>query len=370
MKSIDLIYQTMLAELGQRSLDAAWTADFPSEGRFTPVNVKGRKYWYFDVPDGHGGTKRRYVGPADDPDIAQRVAEHKRDKDDLRARRRMVNTLTREGGMIAPDAISGDIVEALADGGLFRLRGVLIGTVAFQCYSGLLGVRLPMAAILTGDADIAQDYAISREVEDSLPPIVELLQSVDASFRPVPHRSGAASSSAFQNADGYRVEFLTSNRGSDDYIDQPARMPALGGASADPLRFLDFLIRDPVRTMLLHRSGVSVVVPDPCRYAIHKLIVASRRHTDGQGPVKREKDVRQAALLFRAVQQTRRSSDLALVYNEAWERGPAWQEGIRKGAGMLPVQDAEQFKTVLIDGAKKNREEIELPFADWASGQM
>src|SRR5689334_22218943 len=27
MKSIDLMYQTMLAELGQRSLDAAWTAD-------------------------------------------------------------------------------------------------------------------------------------------------------------------------------------------------------------------------------------------------------------------------------------------------------------------------------------------------------
>ncbi|MBB3166395.1 hypothetical protein FHS25_006912, partial [Rhizobium laguerreae] len=58
MKSIDLMYQTMLAELGQRSLDAAWTADFPPEGRFTPANIKGRKYWYFDIPDGHGGTKR------------------------------------------------------------------------------------------------------------------------------------------------------------------------------------------------------------------------------------------------------------------------------------------------------------------------
>lgn len=269
MKSIGLMYQTMLAELGQRSLDAAWTADFPPEGRFTPANIKGRKYWYFDIPDGHGGTKRRYVGSADDPDIARRVADHKRDKDDLRARRRLVNTLTREGGMIAPDAMSGDIVEVLADGGLFRLRGVLIGTVAFQCHSGLLSVRLPMAAILTGDADIAQDYAISREVEDSLPPIVELLQSVDASFQPVPHRSGSAASSAFQNADGYRVEFLTSNRGSDDYIDQPAKMPALGSASADPLRFLDFLIREPVRAMLLHRSGVPVVVPDPSWYAVH-----------------------------------------------------------------------------------------------------
>jgi hypothetical protein len=274
----------------------------------------------------------------------------------------MVNTLTREGGMVASDAMSGDIVEALADGGLFRLRGVLIGTLAFQCYSGLLGVRLPMAAILTGDADIAQDYAISREVEDSLPPIVELLQSVDASFRPVLHRSGSAASSAFQNADGYRVEFLTSNRGSDDYIDQPAKMPALGGASADPLRFLDFLIRDPLRAMLLHRSGVPVVVPDPSRYAIHKLIVASRRHTDRQGPAKRDKDVRQAALLFEALQQTRRSADLALVYNEAWGRGPAWQEGIRTGAGMLLAQEAEWFKTVLIEGAKKNREDIELPF--------
>nr|WP_316655527.1 GSU2403 family nucleotidyltransferase fold protein [uncultured Gellertiella sp.] len=364
MKSIDLMYQTMLAELGQRSLDAAWTADFPPEGRFTPASIKGRRYWYFDVPDGHGGTKRRYVGPADDPDIAQRVAHHQRDKDDLRARRRLVNTLTREGGMVAPDALQGDIVEALADGGLFRLRGVLIGTVAFQCYSGLLGIRLPMAAILTGDADIAQDFAISREVEDSLPPIVELLQNVDPSFRPVPHRSGSAASSAFQNADGYRVEFLTSNRGSDDYVDQPAHMPALGGASADPMRFLDFLIKEPVRTMLLHRSGVPVVVPDPPRYAVHKLIVASRRHTDGQGAVKREKDVRQAALLFEALEQTRRSADLALVYNEAWERGRAWQEGIRAGAGMLPPQAAERLKAILVDGAKKNREDIELPFAE------
>ncbi|MGC4409976.1 hypothetical protein D4A92_22555 (plasmid) [Rhizobium rosettiformans] len=362
MKSIDLMYQTMLAELDQRSFDAAWTADFPSTGRFTPANIKGRKYWYFDIPDGHGGTKRRYVGPADDPVLSQRVADHKRDKDDLRARRRLVNTLTREGGMIAPDAMSGDIVGALAEAGLFRLRGVLIGTVAFQCYSGLLGIRLPMAAILTGDADIAQDYAISREVEDSLPPLVELLQDVDPSFRPVSHRSGSAASTAFQNAGGYRVEFLTSNRGSDDDIDQPARIPALGGASADPLRFLDFLIRDPVRTMLLHRSGIPVVVPDPSRYAVHKLIVASRRHTNEQGLMKRNKDIRQAGLLFDALLQTRRSADLALVYMQAWERGSASQDAIRTGAGMLPAQDAERLKSILIEGAKRIRETVELPF--------
>ncbi len=364
MKCVDLMFQTMLAELGQRSLDAAWTADFPSDGRFTPVTVKRKRYWYFDLPDGQGGRTRRYVGPADDADIAKRVETFKVEKDDLRARRRMVSSLTREGGLIAPDKMSGDIVEALAAGGLFRLRGVMIGTVAFQTYGGILGVRLPMAALLTGDVDIAQDYAISAEVKDSLPPFVELLQGVDPTFRPVPHRPGAGASSAFVADGGYRVEFLTTNRGSDDDLDQPAKMPALGGASADPLRLLDYLIRDPIRTILLHKSGVSVTVPDPSRYAVHKLIVASRRHKDGQSAVKRDKDIRQAALLFEALQQTRRASDLAFAYNEAWERGPAWQEGIRAGAAMLPLEDTRRLAEVLVEGAKQNREVLELPFGE------
>ncbi|MGV1760956.1 nucleotidyltransferase family protein [Rhizobium sp. A22-96] len=363
MKSIDLMYQTMLAELAQRSMDAAWTADFPPEGRFITSEVKGKRYWYFDHSDGSGGKTRRYVGPAADPEITQRVNDFKHDKDDLRARRRMVSSLTREGGMIAPDAISGDIVAALAAGGLFRLRGVLIGTVAFQTYSGILGVRLPMAALLTGDADLAQDYAISHEMEDSLPPIVELLQAVDPTFRPVPHRSGSAASSAFQTASGYRVEFLTSNRGSDDHIDQPSRMPALGGANADPLRFLDFLIRDPMRTVLLHKSGVPVTVPTPERYAVHKLIVASRRRIDGQGVLKRDKDIRQAALLVEALTQTRRQSDLALAYTEAWDRGPAWQDGIRAGVALFSEAEKQDLRDALRIGGQQIGEAISMPFS-------
>lgn len=354
MKKIDFVYQTMLAELGQRSMDAAWTAAFPAEGRFQRVTVKEKVYWYFDIPDGSGGKSRRYVGPADDPEIARRVESHQQQKDDLIARRRIVNTLTREGGMVAPDTMSGNIVEALAAGGLFRLRGVLIGTVAFQTYAGLLGVRLPSAAVLTGDADIAQDYAISQEVEDTLPPILDLLQAVDLTFRAVPHRSGSTASSAFQNSTGYRVEFLTSNRGSDDFIDQPSKMPALGGASADPLRFLDFLIREPMRTVLLHKSGVPVTVPDPARYAVHKMIVATRRRTDGMSAIKRDKDIRQAEILFEALHETRRASDFALAYDEAWQRGPAWQEALLQAQrSMLSKSGANAFGHILKTGSQE-----------------
>ncbi len=96
MKQIDLMYQTMLAELTQRAFDAAWTADVPPEGRFTPVTVKGRSYWYFDLSDGSGGRTRRYVGPADNPEISERVERFRTEKDDLRARRRMVSSLTRD----------------------------------------------------------------------------------------------------------------------------------------------------------------------------------------------------------------------------------------------------------------------------------
>jgi hypothetical protein len=97
---------------------------------------------------------------------------------------------------------------------------------------------------------------------------------------------------AFQNAKGYRVEFLTGNRGSDECTGKPSPMPALGGASAENLRFLDYLIYDPVRTVLLFREGVSVLVPAPERYAVHKLIVSSRRLTDTLGRVKADKGYR------------------------------------------------------------------------------
>jgi hypothetical protein len=336
MREIDIAYRTMFSELAQRSLDAQFEADYPIEGRFVTVPVKGKDYWYFDFPTPEGD-KRRYVGPQADPEITARVGRFRGIKEHAKDRRRLVSTLLRSGGMAGPDRFAGDVVETLADGGLFRLRAVLIGTVAFGCYAGILGVRLPNTAMQTGDADFAQDFAISAEVGDSLPPVLDLLQTIDTTFRAVPHQADRARVTAFANASGYRVEFLTGNRGSDDFTGKPSPMPALGGASAENLRFLDFLIRDPIRTVLLHRSGVSVLVPSPERYAVHKLIVASRRRTnDITGRGKQDKDLQQAALLCEALHQTRRSDDLADAYTEAWERGPGWQEAITAGLSMMP----------------------------------
>ena len=143
------------------------------------------------------------------------------------------------------------------------------------------------------------------------------------------------------------MEFLTPNRGSDDYADYATRMPSLGGASAQPLRFLDFLIREPIRTVLLHRSGVPVIVPSPERYAIHKLIVASRRQNNANGVAKREKDVHQASLLVEALETTRRQDDLAIAFSEAWGRGQHWREAIQKGLGLLSPRQRDAVENTI-----------------------
>lgn len=357
MKTIDLVYRTMFAELVQRSLDASFETDFPLSGNFVSVPVKGRDYWYFEQTQPEKA--RKYVGPAEDADIAKRVAAFRQIKDDLRARRKLVSTLTREAGLAAPDRFTGDLVEALGTAGLFRLRGVLIGTVAFQTYAGYLGVKLPGAALQTGDADFAQHYSVSATVEDSLPPIIEILKGVDPTFRAIPHRSDPARVTQFENALRYKVDFLTPNRGSDDYADHASPMPALGGASAQPLRFLDFLIHEPIRTVMLHRSGVPVLVPSPERYAVHKLIVASRRQPDPSGAAKREKDVYQASLLIEALKATRRADDLAEVFAEAWRRGAQWRAAIGKGLALLPDKRRRAAEETLVEALDLSGETLD-----------
>jgi hypothetical protein len=352
MKEIDLAFRTLFVELSQRSLDASFQSDFPIDGRFVTVPVKGRNYWYFDRRDGEK-TVRKYVGPHGDPDLDRRVAAFQEIKDDLKARRKLVATLTRDAGFPAPERVTGDVVEALAAAGFFRLRGVLVGTVAFQCYSGLLGVRLPASSMQTGDADFAQFHSVSAAVGDSLPPLLDLLRGVDATFREIPHQSDGRRSTAFQNASRYRVEFLTPNRGSAENDGRPADMPALGGASAEPLRFLDFLIHEPRRSVMLHRSGVVVTVPAPERYAVHKLIVAVRRRADDLSAMKRDKDVRQADLLVEALGMARHQADLATVYAEAWRRGAGWREALAAGMGYLTRPRAELARDILAEGLKQ-----------------
>lgn len=341
MPMIDHTYQTLYSELAQRALDASFSSDFPVEGRFISMESRRRRYWYFDLPEEGGGKKRRYVGPVEDGEITRRVEAFKDLKADNRARRKIVSTLTREAYLPRPENAVGRVVQALAESGFFRLRGVLVGTVAFQCYSALLGVRLPNAAMQTADADLAQFHSISAAVGDTLPPVLDTLRDVDSTFREIPDGTDGRQTTRYVSRSGLRVEFLTPNRGSAEHGERPAAMPALGGASAQPLRFLDFLIHRPVRAVMLHGAGIPVLVPAAERYAVHKLIVASRRRTDDDGTAKNRKDRMQAAALIEAMVEQGQADLLADAYVEAWNRGPAWRSAIAESLRALENETVE-----------------------------
>jgi hypothetical protein len=348
---LDIAYQTLYSELVQRSLDGSLTSEFSSNGRFVAVEVKEKKYWYFDTPKPDGtGQNRRYVGPTDDPDITKRVEAFKDLKADLKGRRRLVSTLTREAYLPRPPLMTGQVVEGLAKAGFFRLRGVLVGTVAYQCYSAILGRRLGAAAMQTGDVDFAQFHEISVAVGDSIPPILDVLRRIDPTFREIPSQMDGRVSTRFVSRDNFKVEFLTPNRGSDDQEGKPVKMPALGGAAAFPLRFLDYPIHQPIQAVMLHGTGVPVLIPSPERYAVHKLIVASRRKADRDVTAKSAKDRLQARSIFDAMIANRQNADLASAFMEAWDRGDHWSAEIRKSIATYDDEFQTSLRTELAKG--------------------
>jgi hypothetical protein len=340
LKQLSLAHQTMFADLIQKCLDAEFDEAFAENGSFTQVKgANGQLFWYYKGYDrlGDAGNKRyaKYVGPVADAGVTARVAQFKRVKAGYQERRSLVTSLT-AAGMPSPPSLAGGIVEVLWKAGLFRLHGVLVGTVAFQCYAGLLGALLPQATLMTGDIDLAQFHSISVSVADSMLPMLDVLRQADATFREAPNLAGPHVTTGYINAKGFKVEFLTPNRGKDEYAEQPAPMPALGGAAAQPLRYLDFLIHRPVRSVLLHKGGVAVLVPAPERYAIHKLIVAAVRREDRDGAIKAGKDLMQAGALIEALAGGAGRIDLGLAWEEAIARGDKWRENLELGAARLP----------------------------------
>jgi hypothetical protein len=328
-----LALQTAYADLLDRAAAAAFSDAFPEDGVFTPKTQRGRRYWYFQIPT-KDGRKQRYVGP-ETPELLERIAHHKEARLDQRDRQALVSTLVRAAYLPRPTPEIGNILDALARAGVFRLRGVLVGTVAYQTYSAMLGTRLPAAALQTGDVDVAQFADVSDAIKDGVPPMLEVLRQVDKSFRPVPHLRDANVVTSYKAARGFRVDFLTPNRGAES--DAPKALPALS-THAQQLRFLDYLIHDPVPAVVLHGNGVYVLVPSPHRYAIHKLIVAHRRH---QATAKVDKDIQQAEALLDVLIR-KRGPELKAAWREAHDRGRSWQQLLGAGLGSIrpEIRDA------------------------------
>jgi hypothetical protein len=234
-----------------------------------------------------------YIGPTGDETAEARAAEIRISQSAARQRRKMVSALKR-AGVPAPNTGLARILDAMSDAGLFQ-SGVLAGTAAYQCYSAIIGAVLPSASLMTQDADFATaELAIAANGGPHS--LLEILQRADLSFRPIPGLKKLAPPSSFRAANGLRVDLLTPVMRRSDMNPMPLRNLSAG---AVPLQYLGWLIRDPIPAVAIAGSGIFIRLPQPARYAVHKLIVARKRSVSDRH--KRQKDLLQARFLIEAL---------------------------------------------------------------------
>lgn len=326
---LSLSAQTAYAQL----LDAARAADLTRtvsslNGSFAKKTVKGRTYWYFQHTDLSRKLRQLYIGP-DSDEIRELIPQSK-----TPSPRQALQPLARSALALGCAGVLPRhfrVVRRLSEYGFFQAGGVLIGTHAFLSYGNMLGVHWGEAA-RTQDVDFAH---AGKNMAVALPSNIEIdthgaIESLRMGFLPAMGATGKAGATYLIPRDpDFQLDFVTTlHRGGE----VPYEHPKLGIA-LQPLKFMEYLIEDVAQAALFCEEGAVIVnIPDPARYALHKLLVYGER--TGTFLQKANKDILQAAALltyFRA--------------HRAWEAEKAWEDLVSRGKGWT-TRARESLKVV------------------------
>ena len=283
-------------------------------GSLATKTVKKRKYLYVTTKDGSARLER-YVGPADDPEVNERAEEIRQAAEQAKLQRNTV-TILKQARIPAPTLVQGRILEVISNAGLFKRGMTLVGTVAYQTYSCIVGAHLANSTYVTNDIDLSVAEFVAAEQEED---IGSILKRADPSFKP--HWYANDQLPRIFKSSNFQVDVLTRyGRGRKS----PVLVEKLGCAAA-ALSFQEFPAEDTIEVVALYGSGILVRVPTPTRYALHKLIVAQQR-----GPTelsKKQKDLQQAKELLDILIETDENA-LQDQLDEARDRGRSWKSAV------------------------------------------
>ncbi|HVV98293.1 MAG TPA: nucleotidyltransferase domain-containing protein [Rhodanobacteraceae bacterium] len=340
-ESLPLSAQTSYAQL----LDAAQASEIARSvsslpGSFARKRVKDNIYWYFQHTDVSGRLRQIYVGP-DNERTRALVDAH-----DRHTASALVQPLVNAAIALGCEPVllaHFRVIRRLADYGFFSAGGVLVGTHAFLAYGNMLGVRWGETS-RTQDVDFAH---AGKQMAIALPGNVQVdahaaIESLAMGFLPVLAIAGRAGASYATPSDpDFQLDFLTPlHRGANEpYVHPDLRI------MLQPAKFMEYLLEDVQQAALFSAEGVVTVnVPHPARYALHKLIVFAERSATRR--VKANKDLRQTAALLSFYK-----SSSAWEVDAAWKnlvaRGPGWRERALRGRDALdalaPELDAKKW---------------------------
>lgn len=109
------------------------------------------------------------------------------------------------------------------------------------------------------------------------------------------------------------MEFLVPEKGRG--TNKPYSLPQWG-INAQPLRYLDFLADNPI---VLNAEGLTIRLPHPAAYALHKFIVFKRRGKMD----KHDKDLEDATRLFSTLLENNEHETIRTIFktmHNSWQK--------------------------------------------------
>ncbi len=318
--------QTAFSDLKRQAQEQA-SLLIGTPGSVTTRIVNGRSFAYRQYYDPQDRKVADYLGPVGDAEGDARAAAVREQIEVANALLATARLLAR-GGYVRVDARTDAILAALANNGLFRAGGVLVGSHAYGALLNELGVRT--AGYATEDVDIARDRALKLPHAKSFE---QMLADSKLRLHPVPQLDRKKPSTSFKppGADRLRIDLLVPTAG--DAVKVLEARDLAGHATALP--YLRYLLQEPIETVVLGRSTVVPVnVPRPERLACHKMLVSELRDRLSD---KKPKDVAQAAVLV-AVLAEREPGSL----EDAWAALPRSARKATKVAAARVVERLEQ----------------------------
>ncbi|MBS0338748.1 MAG: hypothetical protein JSS40_18490 [Proteobacteria bacterium] len=251
--------------------------------------------------------------------------------------------MLRQGGAMTTDTPSARVIAGLASAGVFRVGAVLVGTHAYIALGNLLGVRWE-SALRTQDIDLAAATVLQVAVPQAEADLPKALDALNMGFLPVPGLNPKSPETSFKvRGQQLRVDLLTPAMGSRS--GKPVAIPRLK-AAAQPLELLDYLLEAPIAVPLLNGGATLVNVPDPARFALHKLLISGRRQVFEQA--KAGKDRQQAGEIIASLYEDRRG-DLRLAVEALNKRAAAWRARLKRELAKLP-EELKPARTLILRG--------------------
>jgi hypothetical protein len=264
-----------------------------SPGSAAQKTVDGKTYTYWRVYLASGKHKETSLGRAGEPATAAALDAKLLESAEMRALAADVHVL-RKASFAAADNSSALTLATLFNAGIFSHGGVLVGSHAFGALLNNLGVRLPVN-YRTEDIDIGSAGSISVAIPEDRS-FLEILRDSGIPFLEVPELDSRKPATSFKaRGQPLKVDLLVP--GTEAYETKP--LPQLR-AHATGLPYFTYLVSNPASGFILGKEHVvPVMLPDPARFALHKLIVSTLR--DPSRALKADKDRRQAAVLIDAL---------------------------------------------------------------------